>query len=72
MHADIQLEQQHLLNFFSYFHRMVLPYLKKKKQKKKKKKKKKNNVHNCAGLFLGPHFDSIDQPLCLDTKIHGL
>ena len=62
MHADIQLEQQHLLNFFSYFHRMVLPYL----------KKKQNNVHNCAGLFLGPHFDSIDQPLCLDSKIHGL
>ena len=39
MHADIQLEQQHLLNFFSYFHRMVLPYLKKKKQKQKNKKK---------------------------------
>ena len=67
MHADIQLEQQHLLNFFSYFHRMVLPYL-----KKKKKKKKKTNVHNSAGLFLGPYFDSIDQPLCLDSKIHGL
>ena len=53
LHADIQLDQHHLLKMFSLFHCMSWFLC---------------QIQVCVCLFLGLCFDSIDQPVCFYTK----
>jgi hypothetical protein len=46
-HVDFQLDLQHLLKIFSFFHRMTFM--------------SKSSVGGCVNLFLGLRFDSTDQ-----------
>jgi hypothetical protein len=54
VYVEIQLD--HFLKVLSSFHWLFwLLY-------------QKSSVHRCVGLFLGPRFDFIDQPICFCTN----
>jgi hypothetical protein len=56
LHADIQLDQHHLLKILSFFHHMVFGFL-----------IKKSSVQRCMSLILSLRFYSIDQLVCFDA-----